>query len=275
MAYEAILLDVQDRVATITLNRPERMNAWNQQMAAELSDALHECNDRNEVRAVVLTGAGRAFCAGADLSRGAGTFSGRERRPEAPPRDAAPRILPYQIDKPVIAAINGHAIGVGITYPMTCDIRFVAQDAKLQFAFVRRGVIPELASHAIVARVAGLSNAADLLLSGRQIRGTEAAELGLATKALPAKEVLPAALERARDIAENTAPASVAIAKRLLWEGIDASVPEMQRREAPLFAWAGNQPDAKEGVVSFLERRKPEWKLAIPRDRPDLLPSGK
>ena len=275
MAYEAILLDVQDRVATITLNRPERMNAWNQQMAAELSDALHECNDRDEVRAVVLTGAGRAFCAGADLTRGGGTFSGRERREEAASKEAAPRIFPYQIDKPVIAAINGHAIGVGITYPMTCDIRFVAQDAKLQFAFVRRGVIPELASHAIVARVAGLSNAADLLLSGRQIRGTEAAELGLATKALPAKEVLPAALARARDIAENTAPASVAIAKRLLWEGLDASVPEMQRREAPLFAWAGNQPDAKEGVVSFLERRKPEWKLAIPRDRPDLLPSGK
>ncbi|MEE2703441.1 MAG: enoyl-CoA hydratase-related protein [Myxococcota bacterium] len=275
MAYEAILLDVQDRVATITLNRPERMNAWNQQMAAELSDALHECNDRDEVRAVVLTGAGRAFCAGADLTGGGGTFSGRERREEAAPKEAAPRIFPYQIDKPVIAAINGHAIGVGITYPMTCDIRFVAEDAKLQFAFVRRGVIPELASHTILARVAGLSNAADLLLSGRQIRGTEAAELGLATKALPAEEVLPAALERARDIAENAAPASVAIAKRLLWEGIDATVPEMQRREAPLFAWAGNQPDAKEGVVSFLERRKPEWKLAIPRDRPDLLPSGK
>ena len=274
MSYEAILLEIEDHVATITLNRPEQMNAWNQQMAGEISDALHECNDRNEVRAVVLTGAGRAFCAGADLSGGGSTFGGRERR-KPTSRDRAPRIFPYQIDKPVIAAINGHAVGVGITYPMTCDIRYVAEDAKLQFAFVRRGVIPELGSHTILARVAGFSNAADLLLSGRKFLGAEAAELGLATRALPADEVLPAALERARDIADNAAPVSVAIAKRLLWEGIDATVPEMQRREEPLFAWAGNQPDAREGVDSFLERRKPEWKLAVPRDRPDLLPSGK
>ncbi len=266
MAYETIRLDAKDRVATITLNRPERMNAWTPKMAVELSDALAACNENDEVRAVVLTGAGRAFCAGADLSRGEKTFAIAERRSQPPPE-----LFPWQIDKPVIAAINGHAIGVGITYSMMCDIRFVAADAKIQFAFVRRGVIPELASHAIVARVAGFSNAADLLLSGRMIRGSEAAELGLASRALPAEQVLPAALERARDIAANAAPVSVAISKRLLWEGINATVTEMKRREDPLFLWVGKQADAREGVTSFLEKRAPEWKLSVRRDKPERL----
>ena len=269
MDYEAILFDVKDQVATITLNRPARMNAWNGQMATELGDALHVCNENDDVRAVVLTGAGRAFCAGADLGGGGETFGGRERRREQPAEERR-QILPWQIDKPVIAAINGHAVGVGITYPMTCDIRYVAENAKIQFAFVRRGVIPELSSHAIVARVAGLSNAADLLMSGRMILGSEAAELGIATKALPAEEVLPMALERARDIAQNTAPVSVAICKRLLWEGINASVEEMGKREGPLFAWVGNQPDAREGVVSFLEKRATSWNLSVAKEKPDL-----
>jgi enoyl-CoA hydratase/carnithine racemase len=273
MAYETILLDVKDRVATITLNRPGRMNAWTNRMALELSDALAACNENDDVRAVVLTGAGRAFCAGADLGARGETFSARRRREEAP-EQPPPLTFPWQVDKPVIVAINGHAIGVGITYPMMCDIRFVAEDAKIQFAFVRRGIIPELASHTIVARVAGLSNAADLLFSGRMILGSEAAALGLATKALPASEVLPAALECARDIAVNTAPVSVAISKRLLWEGFAASVPEMRRREDALFVWAGEQADAREGVMSFLEKRTPEWKLSVARDKPDLLKSG-
>ena len=269
MAYDTILLDVKDQVATITLNRPQRMNAWTGRMAAELGDAMAACNENDDVRAVVLTGAGRAFCAGADMGGGKGTFGNFEQR-NREQAGKRPGLLPWQLDKPVIAAINGHAIGVGITYPMTCDIRFVAEDAKIQFAFVRRGVIPELASHVIVARVVGLSNAADLLLSGRVIRGSEAAELGLASQALPAKEVLPAAIERARDIAVNAAPVSVAISKRLLWEGVTSSVPEMQRRELPLFTWTGNQADSREGVTAFLEKRTPEWKLSVVRDKPNL-----
>jgi enoyl-CoA hydratase/carnithine racemase len=203
MAYECILMDVEDRVATITLNRPDRMNAWNPQLAADLCDALDVCDRDDGVRAVVLTGAGRAFCAGADLGGRGDTFRGRGERPR-PRRE----IYPWQLDKPVIAALNGHAIGVGITYPLMCDIRFVAEDAKIAFAFVRRGVIPELASHAILPRVVGFSNAADLLMSGRTIRGREAAEMGLASRALPADQVLPAALEHAREIATNAAPVS-------------------------------------------------------------------
>ncbi len=265
---------VEGRVATITLNRPERMNAWTNQMAMELSDALIACNENDDVRAVVLTGAGKAFCAGADLAGRGDTFGGREERQQQRRREQPRQIMPWQLDKPVIAAINGHAIGVGITYPMLCDIRYVAEDAKIQFAFVRRGVIPELASHVIVARVAGMSNAADLLFSGRVIRGREAAEMGLATKALPADQVLPAAIDHARDLAINTAPVSVAISKRLLWEGINSTVPEMLKREGALFAWVGNQPDAREGVVSFLEKRPPQWKLSVARDKPDILKSG-
>jgi len=264
MAYEQILVDVKDQIATLTLNRPERMNAWTAVMALELSTALRACNEDDGVRAIVLTGAGRAFCAGADLGGRGDTFGGRERR-AAPER---PNLQPWQLDKPVIAAINGHAVGVGLTYPMMCDMRIVAEDAKLQFAFTRRGIMPELASHLIVARVAGFSNAADLLMSGRLIRGREAAELGLASAALPAEDVLPAALEKARDIAVNTAPVSVAITKRLLWEGITSSVPELLKRENKLFAWLGNQPDAQEGVLSFLEKRPPAWKLSVARDTP-------
>lgn len=270
MAYETILLDVKEGVATITLNRPERMNAWTDEMANELSDALEACNDNDEVRAIVLTGAGKAFCAGADLGGRGDTFGSGEGRGERRARRRN-NIMPWQVDKPVIAALNGHAVGVGLTYPMMCDIRIVAEDAKLQFAFVRRGIMPELASHVIVARVAGFSNAADVLLSGRMLRGREAAELGLATEALPAEEVLPAAQARARDIAKNAAPVSVAIAKRLLWEGITSSVPDMLRREGEIFAWLGNQPDAREGVVSFLEKRPPEWKLAVSRDLPEQI----
>jgi enoyl-CoA hydratase/carnithine racemase len=170
--------------------------------------------------------------------------------------------------KPVIAAINGHAIGVGITLPMTCDIRYVAEDAKIQFAFVRRGMLPELGSHSIVPKVIGLSRAADVLLTGRVLRGSEAAELGLASKALPADQVLPAALAHAREF-RLAAPVSVALSKRLLWEGLGLTAHEMMKRELPLFGWTTGQPDAREGIVSFLEKREPAWKLCASRDVPE------
>lgn len=270
-AYQTILLAVDDAgVATLTLNRPEAMNAWNGRMAFEIDRALRRCDADDAVRAVVVTGAGRAFCAGADLGRGGDAFRApepneREREPDR--GEATNALWPFQMKKPVLAAINGHAIGVGITFPMTCDIRYVAEDAKIQFAFVRRGVLPELASHTIVPRVVGLSRAAELLLSGRMITGREAAELGLASRALPQGEVLPAAQAAAREF-RLAAPAAVALSKRLLWEGLATTAPEMMRREAPLFAWAGRQPDAREGVLSFLEKREPVWKLRPSVDLP-------
>jgi enoyl-CoA hydratase/carnithine racemase len=269
MSYEQILFDIDDGVALVTLNRPDSLNAWTAVMAAELGDAMRRANEDDEVRAVVLTGAGdRAFCAGADLGRGEATFANRERRDRpAAASEARQSLMPHQVDKPVIAAINGHAVGVGITYPMLADVRLVAENAKIAFAFVRRGVLPELASHVLVARVAGFSNAAELLLTGKTIKGREAAEIGLASRALPRADVLPEAIEMAKDIARNTAPASVAAAKRLLWQGLTASVPAMMQREVPLFAWLGNQPDAREGIMSFVEKRAPRWSLSA-RDLP-------
>lgn len=263
MSYETVLFDVTEGVATITLNRPERMNAWNAQLGAELGDAMAQADEDDDVRAVVVTGAGRAFCAGADLS--GGEFGGGATG-DRPLRQR----WPWEMRKPVIAALNGHAVGVGLTYPMQCDVRYVAEDAKLAFAFVRRGAIPELASHAIVPRVVGLSTAAELLLSGRTFLGTEAAALGIATRALPAPEVLPAALGLARDIAVNTAPVSVAVAKRLLWESLDRSVAETRRIEDRLFAKVTRLDDAREGIAAFVEKRTPKWSGRPSTDMPDF-----
>jgi enoyl-CoA hydratase/carnithine racemase len=266
--YKYILFDVEDGVATITFNRPQRMNAFHYPLGAELGDAYRRCDEDDAIRAVILTGAGKAFCAGADMGGGDKTFKdSKEARAERRRGDKGLRA--YQVRKPVVAAINGHAVGVGITLAMQCDLRFVAEDAKLAFAFVRRGIIPELGSHSIVPRVIGFSRAADLLLSGRTFKGKEAAELGIASEALPAEQVLPRAREWARDVAVNSAPASVAIAKRLMWESVNSTADETMKKEMPLFAWVGGQVDAVEGVKSFLERRPPEWKLRPSVDLPE------
>ena len=269
MNREVTILDVRDHVATITLNRPERRNAYTARLGLELAAAYYECDQDDTVRAIVLTGAGTAFCAGADLESGGATFDPDSTRDDTRSEQKPKGLQAWQVRKPVIAAINGHAVGVGLTLAMQCDIRLVAEDAKLSFAFVRRGVIPELGSHVIVPRVVGLSNAADLMLSGRTFSGAEAVTRGIASQALPAAEVLPAALACARDIAVNTAPVSVAISKRLLWEGLTESVPTMERKETALFTWAGRHQDAKEGVVAFLEKRPPAWTLRPSADMPD------
>jgi len=272
MTYETLELDVDDAVATVALNRPEHLNAWTPQMAEELSGAMRQLDADDDVRAVIVTGRGNAFCAGADLSSGADAFADQEPEPDGSSLRPGPRtVFPWEIRKPVIAAINGHAIGVGVTYSMLCDVRIVAEDAKVQFAFVRRGVIPELSSHAIVPRIVGFSRAADLMLTGRPILGRELAAMGLASEALPADQVLPAARAKAQEFL-LAAPVSVAISKRLLWEGLTTSVSDMARREGPLFWWAGRQADAREGVSAFLEKREPEWEMRVSTDLPhDLL----
>ncbi len=269
-SYEHILFAVEDGVATITLNRPNRLNAFHFALGAELESAYARCDADDTVRAVVLTGAGKAFCAGADMGGGDKTFGDVEgSRRAADPGPGRRGLAAYQVRKPVIAAINGHAVGVGLTLAMQCDLRFVASDAKLAFSFVRRGIIPELGSHSILPRVIGFSRAADLLLSGRTFRGEEAAALGLASEALPSEAVVPRAQEWARDVAVNAAPASVAIAKRLLWEGVTEAPRETMAKEKPLLEWVGKQVDAAEGVRSFLERRSPEWKLRVSTDLPE------
>jgi enoyl-CoA hydratase/carnithine racemase len=219
----------------------------------------------DDVRAVIVTGNGRAFCAGADLSGGESGFVGG-----GPTAQSGPRLWPHQVRKPVIAAINGHAVGVGITYPMLCDIRIVSETAKIQYAMVRRGVIPELGSHALLPRVIGFAKAAELMLTGRQFLGAEAVELGIASRAVPADRVLAVATEMARDVVVNVAPVSAALAKKLMWEGLNVSVDRMLALESSLLPTLASMPDSGEGVRAFFERREPRWQGRVSTDVPDV-----
>lgn len=266
-ALDAVRAQFTDRVATITFDRPDALNAWNGQLNRDLHRALEWARDEDEVRAIVITGAGRAFCAGADLSGGGDTFTNNADRGSDDDSNArTPTLLPWDIPKPVIAAINGHAVGVGATYALACDIRFMSADAKIGFVFARRGMLSELGSHAILPRVVGLSNASDLLLGGRAITGNEAASIGLVSAAVPTDEVLDVATKRAREMATMSAPMSMAISKRLLWQSM--GVPAMQAQEEPLFDWVSAQADSVEGVASFLEKRDPQWSLSVSTDFP-------
>jgi enoyl-CoA hydratase/carnithine racemase len=262
--YEQIEYRVEEGVAVVTLNRPEKLNAMTAQMGAEMGDAMAEADGDDAVRAVVITGAGRGFCAGADLGGGerfAGGWGGVQREYR--------RMMPMEVRKPVIAAINGAAVGAGLTWPLQADIRYVAEDAKIAFAFVRRGVLPELASHVILPRLAGLSRATELLLSGRTILGVEAVEYGVATRAFPASQVLPEAMKLAREIAVNAAPLPVAISKRLIWEGIGIDLAQWRTREGKLFAFTTRHPDSREGTLAFFERRAPRWSGSVSREFPN------
>jgi enoyl-CoA hydratase/carnithine racemase len=270
-AYETILVERQGRVGLITLNRPEHRNAYTPRMGAELREAFTELEADDEARVIVVTGAGRHFCAGADLSRGGSTFDRREDDAErASDRDRlgeGPR--PWEMRTPIIAAINGSAVGVGITLPMQWDIRIVARDAKLGFVFNRRGVIPEANSLWIVPRLAGVSSAMELLLTGRIFSGEEAVAMGLASRAVAADQVLPTAVAMARDIAEQVAPLSAAITKGLIYRFLtEPDRDAAQALEGRAFWWMGRQADAREGVTAFLEKRPPDWKLSKHTDLP-------
>lgn len=265
-----VIIDFEDHVAVITLNRPEVMNAWNGELNRDLDAALRWAAETDAVGAVVITGAGRAFCAGADLGAGGNTFSNdTDRGPADSSESRTPHFLPWHVPKPVIAALNGHAVGVGATYALACDLRIAAQGAKIGFVFTRRGMLSELASHAILPRVVGMSHASDLLLSGRVITAEEALTMGLVSAVTASDAVRAAAVERAREMAVYAAPVSMAISKRLLWDSI--GVDDMIAREEPLFAWVAQQADAVEGVESFLEKRDPAWKLSVGNDLPEDL----
>ena len=265
MAYQDLRAEFSDGVAVLTLDRPQARNAFSGAMAASLAAAYRECDARDDIRAVVLTGAGSAFCVGADLSPRDQTFAERDE----PEFSADPIEFPaWEVRKPVIAALNGHAVGIGLTIAMQCDLRLAARDAKLAFAHVRRGVLPDAHSHWTVPRAIGFARTAELFLTGRHVTGEEAAAMGLVSRALPAPEVLPAALELARDIAVHCAPLSVALSKRLLWESRTLDRAEVGRRETAYHHLVMGRPDALEGVLAFLERRAPKWNLAVPRDWP-------
>lgn len=252
----SVLLSVTDGVATITLNSPQTRNVFGGDMPAALSDAYHRCDDDDDVRAVVLTGTPPAFCSGADLSDAGDTF---RRRDESTFSAAAVAMTAWQVRKPVIAAVNGHAIGVGLTLALQCDIRIFAGEAKYGIVQVRRGVMGDGYSHWTLPRIAGMSGAAEILLTGKLFDGGEAKELGLCRTVLPNAEVLPAALDLARDIAINTAPLSVAYSKALLWQTWQHSAEDVERLETAYHHRLMGEPDSREGVLAFLENRPPRW----------------
>jgi len=266
VSYEDIRFDVRDGIATIELHRPEQLNAYSGKMGVELGDAYRTCDDDDAIRAVVVTGAGKAFCAGADMSAGKDTFASQD----AATFSAAGVDPPaWEVRKPVIAAMNGHAVGIGLTLALQCDIRIAAKEGKYGVLQVRRGVMPDAYSHWTLPRLVGMERAADLLLTGRKVDGAEAVKMGIASRALPALEVLPAALEIARDIAANTAPLSVAVTKRLLWESPSLTWSEVGHKETELHHHLMGRADAVEGAMAWIERRSPRWKLSVKKDWPD------
>ena len=259
-----------DGVSVATMHRPNKRNAFSASMGRALSDVYRRADSDDAIRVVVLTGTPPAFCAGADLGQGSEVF---EAQPSQDFRACPVDPTAWQIRKPVIAAVNGHAIGIGLTLALHCDLRVMATDAKYGVVQVRRGVMPDAFSHWTLPRLAGLTAAADVLLTGRTFDGHEAGRLGIASRVVPNDEVLDSALEIARDIALNTAPLSVAITKRLLWQSFASSAASIGKAETSLHQILMGTTDAREGVASFLEGRTPQWTLSPTRDWPEEWPN--
>ncbi|UCD56779.1 MAG: enoyl-CoA hydratase/isomerase family protein [Candidatus Hydrogenedentota bacterium] len=279
MSYEQILFEVSDRVATITLNRPERLNAWTPRMAAELIDALRNVDNDDDIAVAILTGAGRGFCAGMDLSAGGSTFDPSaqpatdqaESGPEIPGGSIINSLL--ELKKPIIVAVNGPTVGVGVTMILPMDIRIAAESARFGMVFVRRGVIPELASPWFLPRIVGVSKAAELMYTGRIIGAEEALECGLVSRVVPDAELLRVAREMASEISMHAAPVSLALTKRMLWQFLaETDLKRVEEINHTYFAWTGTQPDCHEGIVSFLEKRPPRWTMKVSEDMPDFFP---
>ena len=277
MSYDQILFEASDNVATITLNRPDRLNAFTPTMFAELRDALNKVEADDNLRVSILTGAGRCFCAGMDMALGASTFDQSQvAQTSAPTQDTdftAAMEFYFGLNKPVIVAVNGAAVGVGVTMILPFDIRIAAESARLALAFNRRGVLPELASPWLLPRMIGISKAAELMYTGRMLSAQESLEYGLVSKVVPDDQLMSAARELADEIIVNCAPASTALTKHMLWQFL--LEPDVRKAEAinnRYFAWSGMQPDAREGVMSFLEKRPPEWSMKVPKDLPEFFP---
>ncbi len=271
--------EIRDGIAVVTLNRPERMNAFTPVMAQELIDIFAEADRDDSVRAVVVTGAGNAFCAGADLTTGEATFDstmteGRKVSiSQHRDRGGKVALAIFNCRKPVIGAINGHAVGGGITMTLPMDIRIVAADAKIGFVFARRGVVPEACSSWFLPRIVGIARATELIYTGRVFRAEEQASSGLFNYVLPSEEVLLKALVIAREIATQASSVSVALSKALLWHGLSEKDPQsVHLIDSRCFHWCGRQKDAHEGILSFLEKRSPDFKLSPTKDMPDFYP---
>ena len=261
---EVVLMDVEDGVAVLTFNRPHRLNAWIPELQTRYFDLLDECAERDDVRAIVLTGAGRGFCAGADMQRlqelssgdgessnGAPAFAG--------PADSRPVTYALGIPKPVIAAINGACAGLGLVHAVMCDLRIAAAGAKLTTAFSRRGLVAEHGLSWMLPRLVGPARALDLLLSARVVLGSEAAELGLVNRAVEDGRALEEALTYAKMLAAECSPASMADVKRQVYGDLERGLAESLESANQLMAQSFSRPDFAEGVASFVERRPPQF----------------
>src|SRR5437764_4067889 len=276
MNFEQIRYDVADGIATITLNRPDRLNAFTNTMAEELIAAFDAADADDDVRVVIVTGEGRGFCAGADLGGGGDTFDWSDvATGDEQPRDTGGLVSLriYESLKPVIAAINGPAVGVGITMTLPMDIRIAAEGVKIGFVFARRGIVPEACSSWFLPRLVGISQAMEWVASGRVFTAEEGERGGLIRSVHAPGELLAAAHELAREVADNTAPVSVALARQLLWRGLGAAHP-MQAHQADSRAMfsRGQSGDAREGVVSFLDKRPAQFPDKVSAGLPDVFP---
>ncbi len=263
-----ILLDVQDGIGTITFNRPDAMNTFTNGMMEGLGDAYRRCDEDDAVRVVVVTGAGKAFCAGADMSGGGETFDTLE------DMDFSSCPLSFQawdVRKPVIAACNGHAVGVGLGIATQCDMRIFAEEGKYGFLQTRRGVVADFAVEHVLPRLVGFERAFELIVRASRLSGTEACEWGLARRAVPAEQVLATAMEIAGDMAVNCSPLVMGIHKRLLWRGQDLSREQLVELETRALHYTMGRPDAVEGGMAYFERRPPAWESSVSEDWPDWL----
>ncbi len=275
MAYETLLTDLDRGVFTLTLNRPDRLNALSRQMGDELLDVIEHVDANDDIRAVIVTGAGRGFCAGADLSGGGGSFDRGASAEATTHRDEGGLITLRIFDstKPWIAAINGPAVGIGVTMTLPMDIRIASVRARFGFVFTRRGIVPEAASSWFLPRVVGIGRAMEWVATGRVFPADEALEGGLVNRVLPEDELLPAANEIAREIADNTSSISVALSRQMLWKMLGADHPmEAHRLDSAGVYAMGRTPDGYEGVKSFLEKRPPEFPMKVSSDMPAYFP---
>ncbi|HEY1715803.1 MAG TPA: crotonase/enoyl-CoA hydratase family protein [Solirubrobacteraceae bacterium] len=275
MTYEQITTETADGVLTITLNRPDRLNAWTPTMGRELIAAFDAADADDAVRAIIVTGAGRGYCAGADLQGGGATFDWRERQAgDGIPRDGGGQftLRVFDCTKPVIAAINGPAVGVGATMTLPMDIRLAADDARIGFVFARRGIVPEACSSWFLPRLVGISRAMEWVATGRVFSAQEAHDGGLVRSLHPKDELLDAARALATEIAENTAPVSVALARRMMWRMLGAEHPMLAHRaDSRGMFYRGQSADAAEGVTSFLQKRPARFPDRVSDGLPDVM----
>ena len=277
MDYSTILYDLEDSVLLITMNRPEILNAFNRDMMAEMIDALDKADADDNVRAIIVTGAGRGFCAGADLSAGGNTFNAeaRDDREDGLHRDGGGRVTLriFECKKPIIAAINGAAVGIGATMTLPMDIRLCSTKAKFGFVFARRGIVPEACSSYFLPRVVGISQALEWCYSGRVFPGDEALAGGLVRSIHQPDDLLAAAKVIAREIADNTSAVSVTLIRQMMWKMLGADHPmEAHKIDSRGIYYAGKAADAKEGVESFLEKRTAKFPLKVSEDMPEFYP---